>query len=188
MSSLALHRFRLAPILADAARDDLVHGGRLFWPETTYRVPANRVCSAGGCRMPAQDVCVGPGAGQLCGSRRAACAWGAKAPPWCLAAETAARRSGRDAVRCAHVRCVTAEGVGALPRGPGRATGHFVCSPMKCALGGRFSNVDARVFDVWRGERALWRASGISVWGGGANRAARTRARSQLGAWTEICA
>ena len=56
MSSFALCHFFLASVLPDAARDDLAAGGRLFWPETTYRVPANRVRSVGVCSTPAPSV------------------------------------------------------------------------------------------------------------------------------------
>ena len=46
-SSVALCDVCPAHMPPDAAREDLVAGGRLFWPETTYRVPANRVCGVG---------------------------------------------------------------------------------------------------------------------------------------------
>ena len=51
MSSFTLFYFRAAPVLPDAARDDLVGGEQLFWPATTYCAPANWVCSTMGvCR------------------------------------------------------------------------------------------------------------------------------------------
>ena len=62
-SSFTLHHLYPALVLPDGARDDLVGGGRLFWPETTYRVPASGVRSVGVGRMARPNVGVDGGAG-----------------------------------------------------------------------------------------------------------------------------
>ena len=58
---------------------------------------------------------------------------------------------------------------------PGCAVKCFMFSPMKRAPGGRFSNVEERMFEAWGGWRTRLRARRIFVWGGGASVAARAR-------------